>query len=276
MANDLQNGAFASDDQQRLKTLAERWDALPSAGSEQLSLADLKLLLEHFTPFQSLIRKVATGHEQTIKAKQAESEERLAHVQAERQQTFDECAGLHKSLAECTTATQALMLENDSLKRQLQTLQTAMQSSQAELARSTQPPAALALLRNDAQLAEQMGLTSLPADNFDALAQAVAVLAQPENLQRLWELLKQRCEAQRRSANEAEHALLTYAIGWYNHNWRTRPWSLILASPGASFDFERHLRSRHTCSGESLDALYLPGIADGSGRAICKALVITH
>jgi hypothetical protein len=43
-----------------------------------------------------------------------------------------------------------------------------------------------------------------------------------------------------------------------------------------AYDFERHLRSRHNTRGETVAALHLPGIADGGGHIVCKALVHTR
>ena len=143
----------------------------------------------------------------------------------------------------------------------------------ASVRTSTRPPPALDLLRDDPELAQAIGLAGLPDDDTQALIQTVAVLSQLDNLQRLWDALKERCEAGNRPASASELALLESALAWHNHNWLTRPYRLIEATPSSAYDFSRHLPSRHTPKGETVAALHLPGIADGSGKPLCKALV---
>jgi hypothetical protein len=120
-----------------------------------------------------------------------------------------------------------------------------------------------------------MDLADLPADNTQALIQTVAVLAQFDNLKRLWEALKDRCEAGKRAVTDHEHTLLQAALAWHNHNWRSLPLRLIDVAAASRYDYETQLRSRHVTKGETVAAMYLPGIADGSGKTLCKALVQT-
>ena len=165
---------------------------------------------------------------------------------------------------------------SNQLKKELQQAQKELHASQAELARTGNAPMELALLREDTALAQALGLSPLPTDNTQALVQTVAVLAQRDNLERLWSTLKERCETDRRPASASESALLGAALAWHNHNWRTRPYLLIEAAPGMAYDYERHVRSCHTHTGETVAAQHLPGIADGSGTLLCKALVGTR
>ena len=162
------------------------------------------------------------------------------------------------------------------LEQQRQQLQNTLSAAQAQLARSGSAPAELALLRQDTALAQALGLEPLPGDDTQALIQTVAVLSQRDNLERLWNALKDRCEANKRPATAGEHALLQAALDWHNHNWRTRPYRLIEAPPASAYHFDHHQRSRHASTGETISAQHLPGIADGSGRLLCKALVHTQ
>ena len=261
----------------RLEKLESQWsepcDAMLLKG---LTLPDLKLLLEHFTPLQDLIRALVATPAGT-------SPSALASTQAELAQAHERCSAAKHDLNQCTTKVQELVEQNrlqqqtmQQLEEQCQQLQNTLSAAQAQLARSGSAPAELALLRQDTALAQALGLEPLPGDDTQALIQTVAVLSQRDNLERLWNALKDRCEANKRPATAGEHALLQAALDWHNHNWRTRPYRLIEAPPASTYHFDHHLRSRHASTGETISAQHLPGIADGSGRPLCKALVHTQ
>lgn len=270
-------------------------------GLEKLTLPDLKLLLEHCTPLQDLIRalvatpagaspgaladEAASLRDQASAAQtaQAQAAAALTSTQAELAQAHERCRAAEHDLSQCTTKVQDLLQKNrlqqktmQQLEQQCQQLQNALSAAQAQLARSGSTPAELALLRQDTALAQALGLEPLPSDDTQALIQTVAVLSQRDNLERLWSTLKDRCEANKRPASAGEHALLQAALAWHNHNWRTKPYRLIEAAPASAYHFDQHQRSRHASTGETISAQHLPGIADGSGRPLCKALVHTQ
>lgn len=288
---------------ERLEKLEPQWSAPCDEGwsVDKLTLPDLKLLLEHFTPLQDLIHALvatpagaspgALAHETASLRDQASAaqtaqdsaEAALASTQAELAQAHERCRAAERDLSQCTAKVQDLLQKNrlqqqtmQQLEQQCQQLQNALSAAQAQLARSGSAPAELALLRQDTALAQALGLEPLPSDDTQALIQTVAVLSQRDNLERLWSALKDRCEAEKRPATAGEHALLQAALDWHNHNWRTRPYRLIEAPPASTYHFDHHLRSRHASTGETISAQHLPGIADGSGRPLCKALVHTQ
>lgn len=287
------------DSRKRLDKLADEWDKAPSGFS--FVPADLRLLLEHHVPLQDLIRALvatpagaspsALAHEtaslrdqaSAAQAAQDSAEAALASTQAELAQAHERCRAAERDLSQCTAKVQDLLQKNrlqqqtmQQLEQQCQQLQNALSAAQAQLARSGSAPAELALLRQDTALAQALGLEPLPSDDTQALIQTVAVLSQRDNLERLWGALKDRCEAEKRPATAGEHALLQAALDWHNRNWPTRPYRLIEAAPASAYHFEYHQRSRHANTGETISAQHLPGIADGSGRPLCKALVHTQ
>ena len=298
------------DDRKRLEKLGGQWSKSDDAwfSPDKLTLPDLKLLLEHFTPLQDLIRALVATPEGTspsvlvqetahlreqassAQAAQSSAEDALTEVQAQLAQAHEQCHALQHALGqhqqdlrECAATTKNLLQEQQAqahtiqqLEKKAQQAQKELKACQAELARTGTVPAELTLLRQDDALAQALGLAPLPSDDTQALIQIVAVLAQRDNLERLWHALKDRCEADHRPASSSESALLSAALAWHNYNWRTRPYSLIEASPSNGYDFERHQRSRHTPNGDSQAAQHLPGMADGSGTPLCKALVSTR
>lgn len=190
-----------------------------------------------------------------------------------------ECEKTLAELNSCTATVRALEQKIRSLDDEHRQLQNQLQRASSELAeeraRHSIAPE-LTLVRRDLQLAQDMGLADLPDDNTQALIQTVAVLAQLDSLKRLWGVLKDRCEAGKRQATTDERALLQAALAWHNYNWRSQPYRLIDAAAGSGFNYVDHQRSRHVTKGETVTALQLPGIADGNGKALCKALVTTR
>ncbi len=303
MAKDLANeDSLDKPSRKRIEKIGAQWSE-PCEGwsNEKLTLPDLKLLLAHFTPLQDLIRALvatpadaspgALAHEtaslrdqaSAAQTAQEHAEAALASTQAELAQAHEHCRAVEHDLKQCTAKVQELLPKNrlqqqtmQQLEQQCQQLQNALSTAQAQLARSGSAPAELALLRQDTSLAQALGLEPLPSDDIQALIQTVAVLSQRDNLERLWNTLKDRCETDKRPATAGEHALLQAALAWHNHNWRTRPYRLIEATPASAYNFEYHQRSRHTNTGETVSAQHLPGIADGSSRTLCKALVSTR
>lgn len=292
-----------NDSRKRWEKLESQWAKSPGElGLSNLTLPDLRLLLEHFASLQELLRHIAAPAQHTIPTAEDKSsaapqpatlqpmeqlQTQLQQARTELQQTKSEfnhltsqCQAAQRDLAASNTAVQKLQQDNKTLKQTRKQLERQLQQTQEQLsacqAIQMQIPLELALLRRDPDLAQRLDLPDLPSDDTQALIQTVAVLAQLDNLKRLWETLKDRCEAENRPASEPERALLEAALVWHNHNWRTRPYRLMEATPSSTYHFERHLRSRQTPTGETVAATDLPGIADNSGTPLCKALVRTH
>lgn len=289
------------DSKKRLNKLEEEWDK-PSLSFDKFTASDLHLLLENFQPLQDLICAIVAAELQTAPTTQSEDtavsvpvaddSDALTDARNELAQMRSKLAALSESahqaqndLSDCKTQAAKLLREKNSCKQEIKDLkieytqlQSQLQQTQTELAdalsRSSAVPE-LVFLRNDLQLAQAMDLADLPADNIQALIQTVAVLAQFDNLKRLWETLKDRCEAGKRAATDSEHALLQAALAWHNYNWRSLPLRLINAAAASRYDYETQSRSRHVTKGETVATMYLPGIADGSGKTLCKALVQT-
>ena len=303
------NDVLDKDSSKRLEKFKKDWDQ-STAGFmlANLTLPDLKLLLEHFAPLQELIRALVAAPAGTapaalvdetnaLRAQISDTEDRLSNAEDQLRQAQDsiaqalaelaeantKCSALQDDLKQCNASTKTLLQQNKQheqaskqLQKELQAVDKKLQASQAQLARAGSAAPELALLRQDSALAQALSLSPLPSGDTEALIHIVAVLAQRDNLERLWSALKERCEAERRPASAAEQALLSAALAWYNYNWRTRPYRLIDAAPAAAYDFNAHLRNRHTTTGEIIVAQHLPGIIGSNNEQVRKALVITR
>lgn len=267
------------DTRKRLEKLGGEWDKEARVYvMEKLTLPDLRLLLTYFPPLRELIRQIAAlGPGATLSG--AWEEARAASDPAKTDGTglrdelaamVKETTGLRRQLAAEQQRCRAL---EDKFRRQQQTV-----AEQArELARRPQPvePPTLATLREDTTLANRLGLADLPDDSIQALIRTVAVLSQMSSIERLWDSLKEGCEREQRPAGAEVQQLLADALTWHNHNWRQKPYVLQTAAVGDPYDFARQQRVGGR-AGETVAALWLPGIADSTGKALRKALVATR
>lgn len=280
----------------RLEKLLKGWEKAGEKDdyllSEKITLLDLRLLLENPSPLRDLMNQIveeylrdkstdqpiAVGIEQTVPATCMEDTQVQRHPAITLQRDQADFTQAQSDLKAFNKQVETLQKKEDDYKQDIKALKEKCKQLQAELA-ATQANSiavpALDFLRSDPQLAQLIGLTDLSQDNTQALIQTVAVLAQIDNLKRLWEILKERCEHEKRAATNNECALLQASLDWNNHNWRSLPYRLIDTVPGSRYDYESQSRSRHITKGETVVAMLLSGIADGSGKVLCKALVQT-
>lgn len=283
------NDKLDKNSRKRLEELLGEWAKPPASGCA-ITAFDLRLLLEHFSPLQDLIRSIAASSQDTAPTSpsvQAQPPIELQQAHNGYSNSELQYQAVQRDLAKCNASVTKLQQEkekllqrNKALKQEHKQLEKQLQQAQEQLsvckAAQINTAPEVALLRSDPDLAQRLGLPDLPSDDTQALIQTVAILAQRDNLERLWSALKDRCEANNRPTSASERGLLETALAWHNHNWRTRPYGLIEAAPSNAYHFETHLRCRHTPVGETVAALHLPGIADGSGNPLCKALVRTR
>jgi hypothetical protein len=287
--------ALTDKQQKRLDKLAKSWDDEPRVfGLDELTLPDLRLLLEHFPPLQALIRALATSDDsaalaadnlyptpappaanwKVLESKLHDLEAQLAEKEASWRQSQAEAQRLKHTLS----AAQAELQQN---QERLHRLEAENRWLARELEQATRQLAALAphplltIIQRLPDLAEAFGLNP-PADASpqEALIRAVAILSQRENIERLWDRLKDRCNRDRRRARNEELELLTTALAWHNLNWQ-RPYQLQTPLQGSLYDYDSQQRCTATASGERIQAVWLPGIADPNGKLLRKALVAT-
>lgn len=291
---------LTEDGQKRLEELAKEWDATSERGGSSSAICDLRLMLEHFHPLQVLIRDISATEPQIQTAAQQRGEatdaevldavlpdpERVgepdvkwANTQRELQEVQQELVVTQAKRTELEIKFEACSKELLNFKRESKHFQSQLQQitekltvAQSRILVSSE----LSFLRRDSDLARGMGLDNLPEDDTHALIQVVAILSQLDNLKRLWELLRDRCENDKRSVTEDELALLRAALAWQNYNWRNLSYRLIEVPLGNRYDYETQLRSRHITRGDIVAALHLPGIIDGAEKILCKALVWTQ
>ncbi len=262
----------------RLEKLCGIWlDEDPgSYWSEKLTLGDLRLLLEHPSPLRELIREISAVPETNPSPRVTENrDEDASAVRQELVREKEEKANLLQKLQETKEALREARKESE----RAQILERDLSQLQQKIARLEQKQAeipTLAFLRRDSQLAESMGLSGLRGESNADLIRVVAVLSQMDNIRRLWDTLKARCERELRAASEEESVLLETALSWHNYNWLGKPYRLVSPQAGQDFDFNAQQRAVSTPAGDRIQAVWLPGMVASNGVMLQKALVTTN
>lgn len=278
------------DARKRMKKLGEEWNK--EAGAHllaNLSASDLRLLLENFRPLHELIRQIAaTASGQAVPSAAAQQMQEANCNQAENKRDVvvannlalqEQLDASHQERVELRQQLQAAEKRQTKLEAENRRLASELGARQRELAElrlHAAPLPVLGLLRREPALAERLGLGNLPDDTSQALIRTVAVLSQMDNIERLWDTLKAGCEGGCRPASGEETALLQSALDWHNHNWQKKPFALHRPGDGKHFDYNKEQRAANSPSGDTLTAVWLPGIVSGNGAVQKKALVTTR
>lgn len=130
----------------------------------------------------------------------------------------------------------------------------------------------LAGVRSDAELAA-LWLPDDAEPEARQLIRLVALLAQWDQVLRLWDQLAERCKSARRPATAVERRILAAALDIHNLVWRDRAARLQRVESGIAFDFKQHERGVST--GETIRAEWLPGLLNAAGQLQKKPLVET-
>lgn len=302
----------------RLETLEQQWEKEDySAWSSSLSVADLRLLLEHFSPARALIQAIAQGQaaeeeeaapppmpmaeanlDAALAAARAEAEmlrrevarldQAVADALAERDAARHALAEREKELARLTAEAKAAQDKIARMEAELRKRQSDLQEAQKEreaLVRQIddlrrQPPLGqagdvLAFLCDRDDLQKRLGLEGLSRD-AEGVVRMVAVLAQKENVVRLLEALGEAAQKRKAPVSPEERVLLEAAVAWLNHNWKSKPYRLILPQVGEKYDYAAHRRASVTPTGETIASVLAPGLQNGAGSWECKPIVMTE
>lgn len=205
----------------------------------------------------------------------AGSQEQSQHYQQQSNQLAADLKQAEQLLLQAQTHSNQLELQLKNAVTNTERLNKQVSSLEAELKHSQINLPVLEFLRQETVVAQRLGLADLSSNTLQAVIRVIAVLSQRDSLERLWDVLKERCEDSNRALSSDEFALFNSALEWHNHNWSTRPFQLLMPAVNSSYDFEKQQKSTHTHSGETIAELRLPGIADGAGKVIRKSIVAT-
>jgi len=224
----------------RLRELqANAAEAVSSWRLEKLTVPDLLLLLRHDPTLQQLVRSLTA-----VTTPQAEA------VEGSPRASDQPPAGSPISALAPPVAPPA-----DPLRQQVG----------AELG-------LLQALRTDSKLASEW-LSAEPESEGRQLVRLIARAAQWDVVLELWDTLALRCKTQQRAVSTTELNLLQGALALHNLRWQDRQAALLECQVGADYDYRRMQRA--TPSGETVRALWLPGLRNAGAEVQKLPLVQT-
>ena len=130
----------------------------------------------------------------------------------------------------------------------------------------------LEVVNQDAEI-KQMLLLGTGDEEGSQLVQLLARAAQWDEIEKLWDLLAQRCKNDQRAASEDELLMLTSALAVHNRIWQERKAWLLQSEAEDQFDFKKH--ERVGMRGERIDGQCLPGLVNPAGNVVRSCLVRT-
>ena len=131
----------------------------------------------------------------------------------------------------------------------------------------------LEVVNQDAEI-KQMCLAGAGDEEGSQLVQMLARAAQWDEIEKLWDLLAQRCKNDQRAASEDELLMLTSALAVHNRIWQERKASLLQSKSAGQFNFEQHERVIEK-KGELITGQCLPGLINAADKVTRRCLVRT-
>lgn len=135
------------------------------------------------------------------------------------------------------------------------------------------PLALLALLQRHPEVMLAWGI-SLAGSEGQHMMTVVACAANWDRIEMLWDVLAQRCRHERRPCSVDENLMLVACLGIYNLILTGRQAELQEVAPGGAYDYRT--QERGGAVGETVAAVWLPGLKNGGGVVRKKPLVETR
>lgn len=236
----------SKDQEKRLEKLTKE-----SSFPEKLTYTDLLLLLEQDERVQSLIRSLA------------QAEEQVSEPETPTQETKREMLLETEDTPLLTTS-----------EPQPEPKPEPRPPSQAEVFYAQLKPQLEFL--HAAQVDKEIASLWLKEDESEAaaLVRLLARASQWDQLTELWDLFASRCKKQERALTNSENQLLQYSLACYNLTLNSRQAELLWPECPAAFDHQQHTRG--TPQGETVTAIWLPGLTNAAGKLQKKPLVATQ
>lgn len=106
------------------------------------------------------------------------------------------------------------------------------------------------------------------------LIRLIAVMSQWNNIEELWDILSARCKKEQRAATEQELFLLQQSIAIHNFSYQNRAATLNWPEVGKKYDF--NTQTQGNLKGDTVAAVWLPGLKSAGGEVRKKPLVETN
>lgn len=177
-------------------------------------------------------------------------------------------------------------IENHDLKQQLNSAQNELGSLKTELQQAHQNAKHTAwqdlkpwtdfqaALLQDADLTQLLLAQYSDEAELPQLIRLIASAAQWEQVERVWDELKKRCDREQRAANATELQLLAHCLAAHNLAFHNRQAKISDVAIGSAFNSREHIRANPR--GETVSEQWLPALHNAGGIRTRQALVWTE
>ncbi len=128
----------------------------------------------------------------------------------------------------------------------------------------------IAIVKNDPELQEKWLRRPLPDGEAEQFQQVIVIASHWDRIERLWDVLSERAKSRAAPVNDAEQQLLDYALSLHNRLWIDRLAELETVAAASAYNYEIH---NGVGQGDTIAALWLPGLINSAGKRVRKPLV---
>lgn len=128
----------------------------------------------------------------------------------------------------------------------------------------------IAIVKNDPELQEKWLRRPLPDGEAEQFQQVIVIASHWDRIERLWDVLYERAKSRAAPVNEDEQRLLEYALSLHNRLWIDRLAELETVAAASAYNYEIH---NGVGQGDTIAALWLPGLINSAGKRVRKPLV---
>lgn len=128
----------------------------------------------------------------------------------------------------------------------------------------------ITMVKNDPELQEKWLRRPLPDGEAEQFQQVVVIASHWDRIERLWDVLYERAKSRAAPINDAEQRLLEYALSLHNRLWIDRLAELETVAAASAYNYEIH---NGVGQGDTIIALWLPGLINSAGKRVRKPLV---
>ncbi|MEX5412395.1 hypothetical protein [Atlantibacter hermannii] len=128
----------------------------------------------------------------------------------------------------------------------------------------------IAIVKNDPELQEKWLRRSLPEGEAEQFQQVIVIASHWDRIERLWDVLYERAKSRAAPVNDDEQRLLEYALSLHNRLWIDRLAELETVAAASAYNYEIH---NGVGQGDTIAALWLPGLINSAGKRVRKPLV---
>ena len=128
----------------------------------------------------------------------------------------------------------------------------------------------ITMVKNDPELQDKWLRRPLPDDEAEQFQQVLVIASHWDRIERLWDVFAERVKTRASPLNDAELRLMEYALSLHNRLWIDRLAELETVAAASAYNYEIH---NGIGLGDTIIALWQPGLINSAGKRVRKSLV---